>query len=124
MNSYYEAQPEVVYGSGQSVAAQSGDAEAITVALLEDIQTASDSVAHTDDGVTGLHAIGQKVQDALVAYGADWMQPLLTALISEIIDLGGDTSASAVIVDDSDLAAAESFRWDIDPAIAGATSAD
>jgi hypothetical protein len=112
VSSYYAAEPETVYGAGQSVTAQSGDAEAISVAVLEDIQAAAESVLHPDDGVTGLHAIGEKVAQALQDYGADWMQPLLGDLISEIIGLGGATSTSAVIVDDADLQAVESFAWD------------
>lgn len=114
VDSYYAAEPETVYSAGQNVTAQSGDAEAISVAVLEDIAAATESVLHPDDGVTGLHAIGEKVAQALRDYGADWMQPLLGDLISEVIGLGGATSTSAVIVDDADLQAVESFTWDPD----------
>jgi hypothetical protein len=111
-----------VFASGRNVAAQSSDADALSSSLLQSVQDAANSVVPADDGVTGLRAIGMKVADALVAYGADHMQPALEGLLTEIVGLGDATSGSAVIVDESDgaayeanLAAVQTFAWE-DPA--------
>jgi hypothetical protein len=111
-----------VYWSGRNVAAQSSDADALSSALLQDVQDAANSVVPPDDGSTGLHAIGRKVGDAVVAFGADRMQPALAGLLTDIVDLGDVTSDSAVIVDEADIAAyqanlgaVQAFAWQ-DPA--------
>ena len=113
---------DTVYASGRNVSAQSSDADALSVTLLQSVQDAAESVVPADDGVTGLHAIGMKVADALVAYGADQMQPLMEGLLTEIVGLGDATSGSAVVVNEADvaayeenLAAVQSFAWQ-DPA--------
>jgi hypothetical protein len=113
---------DTVYASGRNVAAQSSDADALSSSLLQSVQDAANSVVPADDGMTGLHAIGRKVGDALIAYGADQMQPLLEGLLTDIVDLGDVTSGSAVVVDDADAAAYEAnldavqaFTWQ-DPA--------
>ena len=113
---------DAVYASGRNVAAQSGDADALSSSLLQSVQDAANSVVPENDGITGLHDIGRKVGDALIAYGTDQMQPALEGLLTEIVNLGDATRSSAVIVDEADAAAYEAnlgavqaFTWQ-DPA--------